>query len=299
MTFNPSSQIDPKSRPSSKALVMELEESLHEALRRKETRQFFEAKTGKTTKTAPPLRWAGHKRSFSTEEDANSVEKVPPTSVMVLSHAASGANAANNRPRSSPSEKARFHFRSSHLSAMSVGKEMSLRDPHYRPGCAVGNPFTSLLPKLREGKKIVGGSSRDLFSSCFELPSPARAPTPTALSGGSGLGGSTEQAEALAAALELELSSGASGEDNCLSRCSSQSAPSSPRSESRRTSLAGDDNGRETPVGVALAAMAADAYEQATLKAQSKMRSSLSTSRFEDNLFQGKKAFQSTPRADF
>lgn len=52
---------------------------------------------------------------------------------------------------------------------------MSMRDPHYRP--TLQNPFTT-LPRLREGKKIMG-SSRDLFSSCFELPSPARVATPT------------------------------------------------------------------------------------------------------------------------
>ena len=58
---------------------------------------------------------------------------------------------------------------------MSIGKEMSMKDPHYKP--AIQNPFAT-LPRLREGKKIIG-SSRDLFSSCFELPSPARVATPT------------------------------------------------------------------------------------------------------------------------
>ncbi len=81
--------------------------------------------------------------------------------------------------RKSPSEKARFHFlalpSSRGPSVMSIGKEMSIRDPHYRP--AIQNPFAT-LPRLREGKKIIG-SSRDLFSSCFELPSPARVATPT------------------------------------------------------------------------------------------------------------------------
>ena len=73
---------------------------------------------------------------------------------------------------------------------MSVAKEMSLGDPHYRPlkneatdGESPPNPFLT-LPRLREGKKIVGPTEDDgkesmLFSSCFELPSPARGPTPT------------------------------------------------------------------------------------------------------------------------
>ena len=50
-----------------------------------------------------------------------------------------------------------------------------MKDPHYKP--ALQNPFAT-LPRLREGKKIIG-SSGDLFSSCFELPSPARVSTPT------------------------------------------------------------------------------------------------------------------------
>ena len=50
-----------------------------------------------------------------------------------------------------------------------------MKDPHYKP--ALQNPFAP-LPRLREGKKIIG-SSGDLFSSCFELPSPARVSTPT------------------------------------------------------------------------------------------------------------------------
>ena len=101
-------------------------------------------------KTHKNLRKVGHKRSLSEEE------------IVV---------------RKSPSEKARFHYLafSSRPSVMSIGKEMSIQDPHYRP--AVQNPFAT-LPRLREGKKIIG-SSRDLFSSCFELPSPARVATPT------------------------------------------------------------------------------------------------------------------------
>ena len=124
----------------------------------------------------------------------------------------------------SPSEKARFHPRLS--SALSVGKEMSLRDPHYiehntsnnsTENC---NPFLALpiMNKMlvastcgstdcsstatsksnclavpaeggcscanTEGPPFFPGtytrtSSRsDLFSSCFELPSPARVASP-------------------------------------------------------------------------------------------------------------------------
>ena len=47
---------------------------------------------------------------------------------------------------------------------MSIGQEMSIRDPHYKP--ALQNPFAT-LPKLREGKKILG-STRDLFRYGFK-----------------------------------------------------------------------------------------------------------------------------------
>ena len=96
------------------------------------------------------LRKVGHKRSLSEEE------------IVV---------------RKSPSEKARFHYlaMTGRPSVMSIGQEMSRKDPHYKP--AMMNPFAT-LPRLREGKKIIG-SSHDLFSSCFELPSPARVATPT------------------------------------------------------------------------------------------------------------------------
>jgi len=74
--------------------------------------------------------------------------------------------------RKSPSEKARIH-----KTVQSVGEEMCLKDPHYTPRNSLTvNPF-ALLPRLREGKKLVG-SSVDLFSSCFEMPSP-RVASPT------------------------------------------------------------------------------------------------------------------------
>ena len=74
----------------------------------------------------------GHRRSLSTDEDLSLDGR------------------KRHRSRSSPSEKARlhFHFRT-HLSAMSVGKEMSLGDPHYRPRTNEQNlnPFAT-LPRL-------------------------------------------------------------------------------------------------------------------------------------------------------
>ena len=69
----------------------------------------------------------------------------------------------------SPSEKARFHFNT----PLSIGKEMSIGDPHYRPTEDNKNPFLAL--SIREGgMKILADSPNDktiLFSSCFERPS--------------------------------------------------------------------------------------------------------------------------------
>eukprot|EP00092_Neocalanus_flemingeri_P006358 GFUD01006844.1.p1 GENE.GFUD01006844.1~~GFUD01006844.1.p1 ORF type:complete len:809 (+),score=174.80 GFUD01006844.1:161-2587(+) len=82
--------------------------------------------------------------------------------------------------RKSPSDKARLHHKSlPSQSAKTVGEEMCLTDPYYQPppgDFACLNPFAT-LPRLREGRKIIGSTS-ELFSSCFELPSP-RVSSPT------------------------------------------------------------------------------------------------------------------------
>jgi len=78
--------------------------------------------------------------------------------------------------KKSPSEKARLHSFNA-TTVKSVGEEMCLLDPHYTPRNSICvNPFAT-LPRLREGRKLIG-SSVDLFSSCFELPSP-RVSSPT------------------------------------------------------------------------------------------------------------------------
>ena len=76
--------------------------------------------------------------------------------------------------RQTPSEKARLHHKlsltSQSVSAQSVGEEMCRLDPHYSPQPEPHNPFTT-LPRLREGRKIIGSTS-ELFSSCVEILSP-------------------------------------------------------------------------------------------------------------------------------
>lgn len=106
-------------------------------------------------------------------------------------------------PHMAPSDKARCHFvpprqqstDTQLLTPKHVGESMVKQDPHYKP-MSTGdkssrtNPFAS-LSQFRGGKKILGclnkggspitymsGASGDLFSSCFELPSPFYGPTP-------------------------------------------------------------------------------------------------------------------------
>ncbi|XP_059095835.1 dual specificity testis-specific protein kinase 2-like isoform X2 [Tigriopus californicus] len=70
-----------------------------------------------------------------------------------------------------PREKARIHPRRhlSHDTYVAIGKEMSLRDPHYIPihGAGLLNPFAMLPLRLDSREKIV--EPKDLFCSCFEL----------------------------------------------------------------------------------------------------------------------------------
>nr|WCI13720.1 dual specificity testis-specific protein kinase 2-like protein [Scolopendra mutilans] len=84
-----------------------------------------------------------------------------------------------------PSDKARCHVHRPKSSAESdnilltpkhIGEVMSLGDPYYRPSTRNHNPFAALA-QFRDGKKILA-TSRELFSSCFELPSPSSAATP-------------------------------------------------------------------------------------------------------------------------
>ncbi|XP_067008130.1 uncharacterized protein cdi [Anabrus simplex] len=110
-------------------------------------------------------------------------------------------------PHTAPSDKARCHFMSTRqnltiggdgdaplVTAKHVGESMCKQDPHYKPmqgdKTVRANPFAA-LSQFRGVKKIVGGINKggspnayvcgqggDLFSSCFELPSPFYGPTP-------------------------------------------------------------------------------------------------------------------------
>lgn len=88
-------------------------------------------------------------------------------------------------PHTAPSDKARCHLlqrqsssqaSSDVLTAKKIGEIMCQEDPHYKPRTT--NPFAALA-HFRGVKKILGGSPNtltqgagDLFSSCFEMPSP-------------------------------------------------------------------------------------------------------------------------------
>ena len=79
----------------------------------------------------------------------------------------------------SPSEKARVHRRHSHCRESrpraalrcprDVAEFMAERDPAYRPG-DTANPFNA-LKHYRDGRKVLEYQT-ELFSSCFEVPSP-------------------------------------------------------------------------------------------------------------------------------
>ncbi|KAJ9591645.1 hypothetical protein L9F63_001790, partial [Diploptera punctata] len=89
-------------------------------------------------------------------------------------------------PHTAPSDKARCHLMlprqasvldTQLLTPKHVGESMVKQDPHYKPMSTSDrsrtNPFAT-LSQFRGVKKILG----DLFSSCFELPSPFYGPTP-------------------------------------------------------------------------------------------------------------------------
>lgn len=138
--------------------------------------------------------------------------------------------------KKSPSEKARLHqLSASFVTARSVGEEMCLLDPYYKPrprNSICSNPFAT-LPRLREGRKIIG-STCDLFSSCFELPSPrVSSPTdsaPTAQSNGarslpaSPVNGHKSMAATLAASLSLDKTGGQDSSPHSLQLTSPRSA---------------------------------------------------------------------------
>lgn len=79
-------------------------------------------------------------------------------------------------PHTAPSDKARCHLVSPRPTVnplKHVGEAMVRNDPHYKPFPSKANPFAA-LGQFKGVKKILASTnSTDLFSSCFELPSPS------------------------------------------------------------------------------------------------------------------------------
>ncbi|XP_054275024.1 uncharacterized protein LOC128994472 [Macrosteles quadrilineatus] len=76
-------------------------------------------------------------------------------------------------PHTAPSDKARCHFVTARPMLKHVGETMAKNDPHYKPFPSKANPFAT-LSQFKGVKKILASTnSTDLFSSCFELPSPS------------------------------------------------------------------------------------------------------------------------------
>jgi len=149
--------IDPDTRPSATDLIRDLKQ-LHD-----QQHSVEEAERNRITNSGP--------LSLNTEVETQPNRRIPLKRFL---------SEGDGLVRKSPSEKARLHHKSlpDHC-AKSVGEEMCLLDPYYQPPpphFACLNPFAT-LPRLREGRKIIGSTS-ELFSSCFELPSP-RVSSPT------------------------------------------------------------------------------------------------------------------------
>lgn len=76
-------------------------------------------------------------------------------------------------PHTAPSDKARCHFMLARPNLKHLGETMAKNDPHYKPFPSKANPFAA-LSQFKGVKKIMASTnSTDLFSSCFELPSPS------------------------------------------------------------------------------------------------------------------------------
>lgn len=81
-------------------------------------------------------------------------------------------------PHTAPSDKARCHFVPSTTPLKHVGEAMAREDPYYKPFSSKANPF-SALGQFKGVKILASTNSTDLFSSCFELPSPSLYKTET------------------------------------------------------------------------------------------------------------------------
>lgn len=79
-------------------------------------------------------------------------------------------------PHTAPSDKARCHFvaaRPVSNPLKHVGETMARNDPYYKPFPSKANPFATLSHFKGVKKILASTNSTDLFSSCFELPSPS------------------------------------------------------------------------------------------------------------------------------
>lgn len=79
-------------------------------------------------------------------------------------------------PHTAPSDKARCHFvaaRPVSNPLKHVGETMAKNDPYYKPFPSKANPFATLSHFKGVKKILASTNSTDLFSSCFELPSPS------------------------------------------------------------------------------------------------------------------------------
>nr|CAD7424306.1 unnamed protein product [Timema monikensis] len=199
---------EPKSRPSFSEIVLLLEKIIADYQKAVQQQQLQEA----ISASLPVLMADEHHKvktmSARSEEVISSTEagEIPDHKDLLLTKRLSHRRSLSEDvgsivfpPHTAPSDKARCHFVRSTVTPGSallinpkdVGEIMCLQDPHYKPTLTTRtNPFAA-LSQFHGVKKILGGPNKggspssfvsghtgDLFSSCFELPSPFYGPTP-------------------------------------------------------------------------------------------------------------------------
>ncbi|PSN30646.1 hypothetical protein C0J52_23469, partial [Blattella germanica] len=207
---------EPKSRPSFSEIVIQLEQIISEYKSKQQDSASGDKRLltcvglivdDKTNKVTSSLGARSEEIIPTIAAEAESlVENRDPTELKKSNHRRSlseDVGCVVFPPHTAPSDKARCHFVLPRQPSIDmqlvtpkhVGESMVKQDPHYKP-TATGdkssrlNPFAA-LSQFRGVKKILGGLNKggspntylsgtggDLFSSCFELPSPFCGPTP-------------------------------------------------------------------------------------------------------------------------
>uniref|UniRef100_A0A1B6CDB0 dual-specificity kinase n=1 Tax=Clastoptera arizonana TaxID=38151 RepID=A0A1B6CDB0_9HEMI len=161
---------EPKNRPSFKEIVEELSGSVESNVRRPNYRSMS---CILPNNVIPPSSITAKSEEFLP------ATVTQPTNHRKICHRRSVSEDVGKivfLPHTAPSDKARCHLASPRPTVnplKHLGEAMVRNDPHYKPFPSKSNPFTALA-HFKGAKKILASTnSTDLFSSCFELPSPS------------------------------------------------------------------------------------------------------------------------------